>query len=156
MKDLIPVLQTAIGPVILISGVGLLLLSMTNRFGRIIDRSRILAKELAEGSDDERQMARGQVEILWRRARLIRRAIALAATSVLFAALLMIVLFLAALEQLEVAAVVVVLFSVCLLTLIGSLVSFIQEINQSLGALRIALFADDSGSERRPRRTDAR
>lgn len=156
MKDLIPVLQTAIGPVILISGVGLLLLSMTNRFGRIIDRSRILAKELAEGSDDERQMARGQVEILWRRARLIRRAIALAATSVLFAALLMIVLFLAALEQLEVAAVVVVLFSVCLLTLIGSLVSFIQEINQSLGALRIALFADDSGSERRPHRTDAR
>lgn len=156
MKDLIPVLQTAIGPVILISGVGLLLLSMTNRFGRIIDRSRILAKELAEGSDDERQMARGQVEILWRRARLIRRAIALAATSVLFAALLMIVLFLAALEQLEVAAVVVVLFSVCLLTLIGSLVSFIQEINQSLGALRIALFADDAGSERRPRRTDAR
>jgi len=156
MKDLIPVLQTAIGPVILISGVGLLLLSMTNRFGRIIDRSRILAKELAEGSDDERQMARGQVEILWRRARLIRRAIALAATSVLFAALLMIVLFLAALEQLEVAAVVVVLFSVCLLTLIGSLVSFIQEINQSLGALRIALFAHESGSERRPRRTDAR
>lgn len=155
MKDLIPVLQTAIGPVILISGIGLLLLSMTNRFGRIIDRSRILAKELAEGSDDERQMARGQVEILWRRARLIRRAIALAATSVLFAALLMIVLFLAALEQLEVAAVVVVLFSVCLLTLIGSLVSFIQEINQSLGALRIALFTDDSRGERRPRRTDA-
>ena len=155
MKDLIPVLQTAIGPVILISGVGLLLLSMTNRFGRIIDRSRILAKELAEGSDDERQMARGQVEILWRRARLIRRAIALAATSVLFAALLMIVLFLAALEQLEVAAVVVVLFSVCLLTLIGSLVSFIQEINQSLGALRIALLADDSRGERRPRQTDA-
>ncbi|MFN9975717.1 MAG: DUF2721 domain-containing protein, partial [Phycisphaerae bacterium] len=33
VPDLIPVLQVAIGPVILISGVGLLLLSMTNRLG---------------------------------------------------------------------------------------------------------------------------
>jgi hypothetical protein len=51
MKDVIPLLQIAIGPVILISGVGLLLLSMTNRFGRIIDRSRILAQELSALSD---------------------------------------------------------------------------------------------------------
>ena len=38
VAQLIPVLQTAIGPMILISGVGLLLLSMTNRLGRVIDR----------------------------------------------------------------------------------------------------------------------
>jgi hypothetical protein len=31
VAQLIPVLQTAIGPVILISGVGLLILTMTNR-----------------------------------------------------------------------------------------------------------------------------
>lgn len=140
MKDLIPVLQTAIGPVILISGVGLLLLSMTNRFGRIIDRSRTLADVLTLGTDEARESARGQMRILWRRAKLIRRAIALAATSVLFAAVLMIVLFLAALEQLEVAGLVAVLFSACLLTLIASLISFIQEINESLSALKIALF----------------
>ena len=41
--DLVPILQMAVGPVILISGVGLLLLSMTNRLGRVIDRSRLLA-----------------------------------------------------------------------------------------------------------------
>jgi hypothetical protein len=35
---MIPVLQVAIGPVILISGVGLLLLTLTNRYGRTIDR----------------------------------------------------------------------------------------------------------------------
>jgi hypothetical protein len=33
-------LRDAIGPVILISGVGLLLLTMTNRLGRAIDRAR--------------------------------------------------------------------------------------------------------------------
>jgi hypothetical protein len=40
LTDLIPTLQLAIGPAILISGVGLISLSMTNRFGRAIDRSR--------------------------------------------------------------------------------------------------------------------
>jgi hypothetical protein len=46
LTELIPVLQMAIGPVILISGVGLLLLSMTNRLGRVIDRARLLYREL--------------------------------------------------------------------------------------------------------------
>jgi hypothetical protein len=41
------VLQTAIGPVILISGVGLLLFSMTNRSGRVIDRARLLDAKFA-------------------------------------------------------------------------------------------------------------
>src|SRR4051812_29821403 len=42
LHDLVPTIQVAIGPVILISGVGLLLLSMTNRLGRVIDRARQL------------------------------------------------------------------------------------------------------------------
>lgn len=142
MNDLIPLLQTAIGPVILISGVGLLLLSMTNRLGRIIDRSRILAQELGAGTDAQRASAQGQVGILWRRANLIRRAIALAVISVLFAAVMMIVLFLSALEQVEVAGLVIVLFSACLLTLIASLVAFLQEVNESLSALKLALYGE--------------
>ena len=47
LQQLIPVIQTAVGPVILISGVGLLLLSITNRFGRIVDRARLLARDAA-------------------------------------------------------------------------------------------------------------
>jgi uncharacterized protein DUF2721 len=154
MRDLIPMLQTAIGPVIFISGVGLLLLSMTNRFGRIIDRSRMLAHELKQGTEAEREIARGQVGILWRRAILIRRAIALAATSVLLAAILMIVLFLAALDRFEAGALVAILFSACLITLIASLVSFIQEINESLSALRLALFGETDGGVKDSQRRD--
>jgi hypothetical protein len=140
MGDLIPVLQVAVGPVILISGVGLLLLSMTNRFGRIMDRSRIIARQLRRGDVQERELARSQVEILWRRARLVRRAIALATTSVLFAAVLVIVLFGAAVARLEVVPLIVVLFGSCLLTLVGSLLAFMQEVNESLGALKLDLF----------------
>ena len=38
------ILQTSISPVVLISGIGLLVLSMTNRFARTTDRARALSK----------------------------------------------------------------------------------------------------------------
>ena len=72
VKELIPVLQMAIGPVILISGVGLLLLTLTNRYGRTIDRSRQLVRELRELAGSDQQRLEGQIKILYRRARLIR------------------------------------------------------------------------------------
>ncbi|MGA2854675.1 MAG: DUF2721 domain-containing protein, partial [Verrucomicrobiota bacterium] len=46
LEQIIPELRDAIGPVILISGVGLLLLTMTNRLGRAIDWARQLKAEL--------------------------------------------------------------------------------------------------------------
>jgi hypothetical protein len=139
VSQLIPVLQTAIGPVILISGVGLLLLTMTNRLGRVIDRSRILNRELRLAGETEIVPIRGQLDILSRRARLIRSAIALASVSVLLASILVIVLFLTALFQLEDAWLITALFIGCMLVLIGSLIAFIRDINLSLVALRLEL-----------------
>ena len=140
IAELVPILQVAIGPAILISGVGLLLLTMTNRFGRIIDRSRILADARRTGGDEERALAETQISILWRRARLVRMAIVFGCLSVLLAAALVIVLFIAALARLEIAWIVVALFVACLLTLIASLVVFLQEIDSSLEALNFDLF----------------
>ena len=50
LHEIVPVLQVATGPVILISGIGLLLLTMTNRLGRTIDRARILCREPLDAS----------------------------------------------------------------------------------------------------------
>ena len=135
LADLVPILQLAIGPVILISGVGLLLLSMTNRFGRIIDRSRLLARDLAAAQPADSARIQAQLGILARRARIVRAGIALATVSVLLAALLVIGLFLAALRHLPLAALLVVLFILCLLSLIASLLLFISDLNLSLRAL---------------------
>ncbi len=139
--DLLPILQVAVGPVILISGVGLLLLTMTNRFGRIIDRTRQLSKELRSASQPERDSTRAQLEILQARARIVRAAIAAASVSVLLAAVLIIVIFASALLSLPFAAPVVLLFSSCLVALISSLVLFIRDINLSLKALRLEVGA---------------
>ena len=139
VTQLIPVLQTAIGPTILISGVGLLVLSMTNRLGRTIDRARILAGEMPALPDDRRAMVTAQLQILWRRARIIRLAIALAAMSALSAAILIIVIFITALARVETAPLISVVFIVCMGCLIGSLIAFIHDINQSLLALKFEL-----------------
>ncbi len=143
--QLVPVLQTAIGPVILISGVGLLLLTMTNRLGRAIDRARILVGTLPNTTESRRVKIAAQLQILWRRARLIRLAIALASVSALAAAILIIVLFLTALWQIETSWIIVILFIVCMLCLIGSLALFIHDINQSLAALKLELEAEGIG-----------
>ncbi|MGD0613860.1 MAG: DUF2721 domain-containing protein, partial [Verrucomicrobiota bacterium] len=82
LSELIPVLQVAVAPVILISGVGLLLLSLTNRFGRAVDRSRQLIREMREAGDDHRGRLAEQVTILYRRARLIQLSIILGTVSV--------------------------------------------------------------------------
>ena len=139
LTDLVPILQVAIGPVILVSGVGLLLLTMTNRFGRIIDRTRQLSHELRLASDDDKRRMLAQLRILSRRVRIVRSAIALASMSVLLAALLIIVLFLAALLQLGFALVIAGLFMLCMACLIGSLLLFIADINISLSALELEI-----------------
>jgi Protein of unknown function (DUF2721) len=139
VSELIPVLQIAIGPVILISGVGLLLLSMTNRFGRVIDRARELQLALRAEAQADHNRAESQLQILHRRAYLLRRAIILALLSVLLAALLIISLFFAALLRWDAGWLILLLFMGCLAALIGSLIAFIHDINQSLLALKLEL-----------------
>jgi hypothetical protein len=139
LHELIPVLQVAIGPVILISGVGLLLLTLTNRYGRTIDRSRQLVRELRELAGADRERLEGQIKILYCRARLIRLSILLAGVSVLLASVLIIVLFLTALWKLEVGLLISLLFIGCMISLSGSLVAFIRDMNLSLKALKLEL-----------------
>ena len=139
VSELIPVLQVAIGPVILISGVGLLLLTMTNRFGRVIDRARILAGMLHEPGLVDPEPILAQINIMSCRARLLRVAIILGSLSVLLAAILVIVLFLTALLRLEAAWLIGALFIGCMAALIYSLVEFIRDLNYSLLALQLEL-----------------
>ena len=139
LTELIPILQIAVGPVILISGVGLLLLSMTNRLGRAIDRARILRQELRAGVSGDETRTRGQLQILWQRADHIRQAIILSTVSALLAACLIIALFVATVLRLDTGWVIACLFTGCLVALIGSLVVFLWDINQALLAVRLEI-----------------
>jgi hypothetical protein len=138
LEQLVPTLQLAIGPVILISGVGLLLLTLTNRFGRLLDRARLLNRDRAE--TPERSHAIGeQIEILHRRASILRGSITLGAVTVLLVAVLILALFVAALLKLEAGWLIVGLFCTSQLSLIGSMLAFIRDMNLALAAVRLEL-----------------
>jgi hypothetical protein len=149
LSELIPLLQVAVGPVILISGVGLLLLSFTNRFSHTVDRSRQLLHDMREAGESDRRHLAGQVGILYRRARLIQISIILASMSALFAALLIFTLFFTALMRWEsvvgLGFLVSLLFIICVLTLVASLVTFIVDIHLSLRAFRLEMGQQNSG-----------
>jgi hypothetical protein len=137
VSELLPILQSSIGPVILISGVGLLLLTLTNRFGRMLDRTRQLNQELAAGPEaDKVEPIRTQIGILMRRATILRFSITLGAITVLLAAVLMLLLFLSVWLHLELSGLIAVVFCVALLCLIGSMLAFIRDMNLALAAVR--------------------
>jgi len=139
LTELIPVLQVAIAPVILISGVGLLLLTLTNRFGRAADRTRQIHHEMRTAAAAERPRLANQVEVIYRRARLIQFSIVMGTLSALFAALLILTLFFTALMKWESAFVISLIFICCLVSLVASLVTFIMDIRLSLKALKVEL-----------------
>ena len=137
--DLVQTLQLATGPVILISGVGLLLLSMTNRYGHTVDRARLLTAALRSPVEEPNDSIHSQLQILAKRATIARMAITLAAVSVLLASFLVITLFIGLLLSLDVALIVVGLFMLCMISLSASLVHFIIDVNLSLKALWLEL-----------------
>jgi hypothetical protein len=65
--------------------------------------------------------------------------------SALGAGLLIIALFLTALWQIETAWPIAMLFVACMACLIGSLLVFIHDINQSLAALKLELALEGVG-----------
>jgi hypothetical protein len=141
LAQLTRILQLSITPVALVSGVGLLLLSMTNRLGRVIDRSRELGRAVA-GAPLERSADRlgaDELRILFRRARLLQVAIAGIATSVFLAALMVVTLFAMTLAGASLGWLVLGLFAVCLAALILSIACFLGDIFLSIRWLHVSL-----------------
>lgn len=135
-EELVRVLQTSISPVVLISGIGLLMLSFTNRFGRVIDRVRQLLAELPKRSENQQAGLREQIDILYRRALFLRLSITWASISVFGVAFLILFLFLYFAVGEGFRLLVVGAFLVMVLSLVFSLVYFIRDIGLSLVALK--------------------
>jgi hypothetical protein len=125
--------------VILISGVGLLLLSMTNRFARVIDRLRLVADAARKTPSGERARFTAQLQMLRRRANFLRLSIILSVLSVLMAALLVITLFITAATRSDHGLPIIVLFLASMVLLILSLIVFIQDLNLSLAAVNVEI-----------------
>jgi Protein of unknown function (DUF2721) len=140
ITQLVGILSASIAPVIVISGVGLLLLSMTNRYSRVIDRARELTRDLEGTVESERRgLIVKELQILYRRARILRLAIILSSISILFVGLTVFSLFAAQILRIRGDYVSVPSFGLCLVALIGSLYFFIRDVSISLTALELEI-----------------
>ncbi|MEO6246566.1 MAG: DUF2721 domain-containing protein [Opitutaceae bacterium] len=133
----LPLIQLAVTPVILISGVGALMLTLTNRMGRVVDRTRTLAGQVRGAAAGEREHFETQLEIMWRRALLVRRAVMFAGLSMLLSCVLVMMIFVEAGLQREFGAEIVIVFAASVLALIAALHAFLRDIVVSLHALRL-------------------
>lgn len=136
ITELIRLMQASIAPFVLISGIGLLLLSMTNRLSRPIDRIRELGSKLDSASSVDAEGIRAQMVIFYRRAHLLRMAILFATLSILCTSVVMIILFLGPLLGLEAILFTQALFVATLLCLVISLVFFLADVFVTLRAIK--------------------
>jgi len=136
-NQFLSVIQIAITPVILISGVGALMLTLTNRLGRVVDRTRGLAGQMRNASGEERTHLESQLAMMWRRARFQRVAVTLAGSSMFISCLLVLAIFVDALLGRKFGVELVVIFVGSVLCLIAALAAFIRDIWVSLDALQL-------------------
>ena len=135
------VIQQAVAPVFLLTGVGAILGVLTNRLSRIIDRFRTLDGYIrAErevhggkpgGDDIEHHTAQDrwrELTMLSRRRKLIHAAIILCTICALLICVVIATLFLASEFSLDPSRVVGLLFVTAMLSLISGLVCFLREI----------------------------
>lgn len=133
------VIQLAVAPVFLLSGIGVILTVLTNRLARVVDRARRLEDAARSSTGPDLEERRRELNVMATRARLMNRAITLGTLSALLVALVVVVLFLAAFLHFDAKVVVAALFVLAMLCLIGALLFFLREVFMAIAALRIGV-----------------
>ena len=131
------IIQLAIAPVFLLTGVGTNLTVLTNRLARIIDRSRALEEIVSmQGAEGLSPNMRIELDELYQRSHLMNRAITLSSTCALLICLVIAALSLGDALDLHLDKVVAALFVSGVLALIGSFIYFLREIFVATKTLR--------------------
>ena len=110
IADIAHVIQLAVAPVFLLTGIASLLVVLTNRLGRIIDRARYLETHLETVTGEHRTVIGGDLHMLSRRSRYVNRAISLFTVAALLVCVLISGLFVSAFFSPDVSRLVAGLF----------------------------------------------
>lgn len=129
LGDVSHIIQLAIAPVFLLTGVGTKLAVLTSRLARIIDRSRVVEDLLqAPGEAGLKPGLQEELHELYERSHLINRAITLSTTCGLLICLVIATLFSGDATGLNLDKLVAALFVGGVFSLIGSFIYFMREI----------------------------
>jgi hypothetical protein len=137
ITDVAHVIQLAVAPVFLLTGVGAILSVLVNRLGRVVDRFRALEHNLPELNDTARPLVQDEMRNLSRRARMIHWAIGLCTGCALLVCIVIATLFVGSITHVEMPAVIASLFILAMLTLVAGLLCFLREIALATGRIHV-------------------
>jgi hypothetical protein len=131
------VIQLAVAPVFLLTGVSGLLAVLTQRLSRIIDRARTLEDRASKAPESEQNRIHAELLLLSQRARRINMAVSLCTLCALLICAVIVALFVGAFLSTDVSVLIGVIFTTAMLALFTALVSFLREIYIATRSLRI-------------------
>ena len=138
-KLFIHFLQSSITPVALISGVGLILLSLTNRLARTIDRSRQLISELRDSDALRKITIQKELEILHRRNRYLKSAMGGISFSILTSSLMIPALLIMNLTSVDLNIIGSLLLVLSVGGIISASIFLFADVSLTLKALEIEM-----------------
>lgn len=139
LQEISHVIQLAVAPVFLLTGVGAIINVVAGRLSRIIDRARELEAELPKAVEDRVVDIRAELDYLSRRARSVNVAMVMAVVSALLVCLLIALAFVDAFLPLNLAMPVALLFVTAMFAFSGALLAFLREIYLANATLRFGI-----------------
>jgi len=137
VADLAHVIQLAVAPVFLLTGVSGFLNVMANRLGRVVDRARWLEANFTDSDHPHHARQVEELRGLDRRIMLANWAILLCTSAAAMICLVVAGLFVAGLANLGFARTMAVGFVMAMVLLIAGLAFFLAEVRISLRSIRI-------------------
>jgi hypothetical protein len=138
-NNIAQIIQLAVAPVFLLAAVGTLLVVLTSRLARVVDRNRLLDAEILGGhspyGDDAFHLA--ELRVLDQRMNWINRAITLATITNLFVCLVVVALFSGELLGIDLSRFIAAMFILAMAALICALLAFLVEISHARKMLRV-------------------
>lgn len=136
-KSLVEFFQSTISPLVLISGVGLILLSLTNRLARTIDRSRAMVAEIENENSLDKHNKKTQLRILVRRSYILKYSITSISFSILCSSLIIPVLLVIYLFHVDLAILGKLFFLLSIIGIVFSAVFLFLDVSLTLKALEL-------------------
>jgi len=141
INTVVGALQASIAPVTLISGIGFLALVMSGRYGRVIDRIRVLLRQIhvLPNEHEERKTLVDEIRILYRRANLLRISAILAGGSIFCVVLTIFLVFANLIFAMPFNYITEITFILSLILLLAFVIVFIHEFGISLHAVKFEI-----------------
>lgn len=137
ITDIAHVIQLAVAPVFLLTGVGAILSVLVNRLGRVVDRFRTLEGSLSSVKDAALLSVQTEMTKLSTRARMIHWAIGLCTGCALLVCMVIATLFVGSITGVEMPSVIAILFILAMLALVAGLLFFLREIALAKGSIHV-------------------